>query len=84
MKTQKLMRRLAFASALLLAVGAGCGADDDAPRFDGTGGIICVDRTGELGAAHNTGSMVWGAGRGGAVGLVVDITIGRKAAILGV
>lgn len=57
--------------------------DDLAERLDGTGGIVCVDRTGGLGAAHNTGAMAWGAGRVGGGEPVADVTIGRKTAILG-
>jgi beta-aspartyl-peptidase (threonine type) len=58
-----------------------------AARVGGTGGIICIDRDGELGAAHNTPAMAWGAGRlalgeGGDDRVVADVTIARNAEIL--
>jgi beta-aspartyl-peptidase (threonine type) len=37
--------------------------DDLAQRVDGRGGIICVDRFGDLGAAHNSTSLSYAAGR---------------------
>jgi beta-aspartyl-peptidase (threonine type) len=44
-------------------------------RVHGTGGIICVDRAGRLGLAHNTASMSWARGAvGGAVASGVRVT----------
>ena len=57
--------------------------DDLAGRLGGIGGIVCVDRNGGLGAAHNSECMAWGAGRLDGNEPVADVTIGRNAAILG-
>jgi len=51
-------------------------------RVGGSGGVVCVDASGRLGAAHNTAAMAWGAGIVGRTEIVADVTIGRDAAIL--
>jgi beta-aspartyl-peptidase (threonine type) len=44
---------------------AQAGIDELARRVRGTGGVICIDRAGRIGLAHNTTSMSWAKGEVG-------------------